>query len=1050
MSANVDKLKAIMTEMFQLDQAELDFGIYRIMNQKRDEIEKFLDKDLLPQVEAAFSDFGSTTKETLVDELDKMKVEIERLGYVAEDNPKYMEKKAALAKAVDVTALENEVFSHLASFFRRYYKDGDFLSLRRYKAGVYAIPYEGEEVKLHWANADQYYIKSSENFRDYTFKLQSGKKVHFKLIEASTEQNNKKEQTGKERRFILTDETPLHVENGELYIRFEYRIADEKGNQTAFNEAAVQTVLATAEGDWTRELSALAPTEKNPRRTILGKHLNDYTAKYTFDYFIHKDLGAFMRRELDFFIKNEVLFIDDLDADHVKSSIAKVKVVKGIGLKIIAFLEQLENFQKKLWLKKKFVVETGYCVTLDKVPEELYPAIITNSAQVEEWKRLFAIQEIEGDLHTPNYTDPLSIEFLKSNPFLVLDTAFFDREFTEELLASFDNLEEATGGVLFNGDNFQALNLMQKRHGEQVNCVYIDPPYNTDASAIAYKNDYKDSSWLSLMQDRLTLAKSLMRDDALICVAIDDEEVSPLRFVLAGLFEKNVGVAVVRSNPQSRKAKGKFSPVHEYALFYGKSDKSLPFSIGYSANKEARYPLIDDKGRYSWMNFVRAGTGDLREDRPKSYYPIAVGKDDNIRILKMEWEDARQEYKLLEEIKPDEVLVYPVKYSNGKVIEKRWQRGYVRVSGEYEEYRVRRSSDGEITIDFKTRMDEEALPVTWWDKNEYASANYGASELKNLFSEKPFDFPKAGKLVEDALLACGAGEENTTVLDYFGGSGTTGHALININREDKGNRKYILVEVGNHFDAVLKPRIQKVIYSKDWKDGKPVSREGSSHLFKYIRLESYEDALNNLQLKSNDKQQSLLTHHDKLREDYMLFYMLDVESHGSASLLNTDAFKDPFGYQMKIARGNETKDTTIDLMETFNYLLGIKVLRISAPERRTAEFERDGEGRLKIKGKPRSCNAGEGWLFREVEGSTLGGEKVLIIWRTLTDNAEEDNLMLENYFSKRNYSTLDFEFNRIYVNGDNNLENLKIGEEQWKVALIEEEFKRLMFDVEGV
>ena len=520
--------------------------------------------------------------------------------------------------------------------------------------------------------------------------------------------------------------------------------------------------------------------------------------------------------------------------------------------------------------------------------------------------------------------------------------------------------------------------------------------------------------------------------------------------VLDGLFEKQAGIAVIRSNPQSRKTKGKFSPVHEYALFYGKTDKSSPFSIGYSAAKAARYPLVDDNGRYSWMNFIRAGNNDLREDRPKLFYPIAVNNDDKIRILEMEWDGTRQEYKLLEEIKSDEVLVYPIKVSDGISIEKNWQRGNVRVATEYEEYRVRRNGNGEITIDFKTRMDEEALPVTWWDKNEYASANYGASELKNLFSEKPFDFPKAGKLVEDALLACGAGEENTTVLDYFGGSGTTGHALININREDKGNRKYILVEVGNHFDTVLKPRIQKVIYSKAWKDGKPVSREGSSHLFKYIRLESYEDALNNLQLKSNDKQQSLLTHHDKLREDYMLSYMLDVESHGSASLLNTDAFKDPFGYQMKIARGNETKDTTIDLMETFNYLLGIKVLRISAPERRTAEFERDGEGRLKITGKPRSCNAGEGWLFREVEGTTLGGEKVLIIWRILTSNAEEDNLMLENYFSKRNYSTLDFEFNRIYVNGDNNLENLKIGEEQWKVALIEEEFKRLMFDVEGV
>jgi adenine-specific DNA-methyltransferase len=1105
MSENLNKLKAILREMFQLDQADLDFGIYRIMNQKRDEIEQFLDRDLLPQVKTAFSHFQGDDQGSIREEMEKLKKTLEDAGVVAEDTPKYKALQAKLSQSVDVAVLENEVFSQLTNFFRRYYQSGDFLSLRRYKAGVYAIPYEGEEVKLHWANADQYYIKSTENFRDYTFKLPSGKRAHFKLVEASTEQNNKKEQAGKERRFILVEETPLVVDNGELYIRFEYRVADENSKQTALNEAAVQTIFASlphphpnppleGEGalkssflpfqgggqegdgvdcavDWKRELSALAPTEKNPRRTLLEKHLNDYTAKYSFDYFIHKDLGGFMRRELDFYIKNEVLFVDDLDADHVKASISKVKVIKEIGHKVIAFLEQLENFQKKLWLKKKFVVETGYCVTLDKVPVELYPAIIANTAQVEEWKRLFAIQDIEGGLLIPKYTDPLTMEFLKANPFLVLDTVFFDCEFKENLLSSFDNLDEITGGVLVNGDNFQALNLMQMRHGGQVNCVYIDPPYNTDASAIAYKNDYKDSSWLSLMQDRLFLAKSLMRSDALICVAIDDEEVSPLRFVLSDLFEKQIGVGVVRSNPQSRKTKGKFSPVHEYALFYGKTEKSLPASIGYSANKAARYPLVDEKGRYSWMNFIRAGNNDLREDRPKLFYPIAVNNNDIIRVPKMEWDETRQEYRLLEEIKPEEVLVYPIKVSDGNSVEKNWQRGNIRVASEYEEYRVRRNVNGEISIDFKTRMDEEALPVTWWDKNEYASANYGASELKNLFSEKPFDFPKAGKLVEDALLACGAGEENTTVLDYFGGSGTTGHALININREDKGNRKYILVEVGNHFDTVLKPRIHKVIYSKDWKDGKPVSRQGSSHLFKYIRLESYEDALNNLQLQRTPEQGSLLDQHDKLREQYMLSYMLDVESAGSSSLLNISAFADPFGYRMNIARGNETKETVVDLVETFNWLLGIKVMRISQKEYRTAEFERDGEGRLQIvKGSMRKANPPQppfqkggsltspplqkgdlgGFAFQEVEGQTLAGDKVLIIWRTLTDNPEKDNLLLDSWFSKRNYSTLDFEFARIYVNGDNNLENLKIGEERWKVALIEAEFKKLMFDVEGV
>jgi len=146
------------------------------------------------------------------------------------------------------------------------------------------------------------------------------------------------------------------------------------------------------------------------------------------------------------------------------------------------------------------------------------------------------------------------------------------------------------------------------------------------------------------------------------------------------------------------------------------------------------------------MNFIRAGNGDRREDRPKSWYPIAVNSQNKIRILKMEWDEETQDYKLLERPAADETLVYPVKFENGQRIEKRWQRGYKRVATEYEEYRVRRANDGDITIDFKTRMDDEAPPVTWWDKGEYASANYGASELKDFFGEKTFDFRKLKSL----------------------------------------------------------------------------------------------------------------------------------------------------------------------------------------------------------------------------------------------------------------------------------------------------------------
>jgi adenine-specific DNA-methyltransferase len=161
-----DKLKAKLAELFQLDQADLDFGIYRIMNAKREEITRFLEHDLLPQVREAFAQYKSCDKAELQKELEEAIQQAKALGADPETLPKVKELRARLEESVDITALENEVYDHLYNFFSRYYDEGDFISLRRYKEGVYAIPYEGEEVKLYWANHDQYYIKTTEYFRD--------------------------------------------------------------------------------------------------------------------------------------------------------------------------------------------------------------------------------------------------------------------------------------------------------------------------------------------------------------------------------------------------------------------------------------------------------------------------------------------------------------------------------------------------------------------------------------------------------------------------------------------------------------------------------------------------------------------------------------------------------------------------------------------------------------------------------------------------------------------------------------------------------------------
>jgi adenine-specific DNA-methyltransferase len=995
------ELVSKLREIFQIDRPELDFGIYRILNARAGEINDYLQNRLAGKVQAALS-AGSSEH-------------------------------------------ENAVFSHLLAFFSRYYEQGDFISQRRYKGDTYAIPYAGEEVMLHWANKDQYYTKSGENFSNYSFRLDDDRIVHLRLAAADTAKDNRKD-NDKERRFVLvTAKTLTRVDgNGDEYeedilpveevtdsdgaralvIRFAY-VAQPKGSkQEALVARAVEAVLADAavKARWLA-LGNRAPTEKNPQRTLLEKHLSDYTTKNTADYFIHKDLGGFLRRELDFYIKNEVLNLDDVQnagafAD-IEKSLRMIQCLRSIALELIAFLAQLEDFQKKLWLKRKFVVSSNYCITLDRVPEALWPAVVANTQQWAQWKQLGVWN---GDV-------PGTMEDLKAAPYRMVDTSLFDGEVAQKLVAGLHDIDANSNGLLIHSDNFQGLSFLQTKYRERVSCVYIDPPYNTDASAITYKNGYKDSSWLSLIQTRLELAKRLMNEDALISVAIDDQEASPLVQVLNTTFEKQVGVAVVKSNPQSRKTKGKFSPVHEYAFFYGKSEKALPYTIGYSAGKAARYPLEDEQGRYAWMNFIRAGSNDLRTDRPRLYYPIAVNAANRMRILSMAWNEEAQAYDLLEQPEADETLVYPVRVVDGVTVEKNWQRGHVRVSGEYAEYRVRRGADGQISIDFKTRMDDEAAPITWWDKGEYASANYGAPEQKDFFGEKLFDFPKAKKLVEDAIRACGAAEPESMTLDFFAGSGTTGETVLKIGRETKANHRYILVEQGSYFDTVIKPRILKVVYSADWKDGKPVTPEtGISHCLKVLKLESYEDTLNNLRLQRTSAQGDLLNMlPEQVKDDYLLNYMLDMESRGS--LLSVDDFRKPFDYRLNIAvdSAGAFEPHKIDLVETFNYLIGLRVKHIDAQVQRG---------------------------FVTVTGTLPGGESCLILWRDCDVLNYEG---ISKLCDRLAINPADNEFDVVYINGDHNIPTVltQTAEEGGatrvlKLRQIEPEFLERMFSVEDI
>ena len=596
-----ESFKKKLEEIFMMDHAELDFGIYRIMNQKRTDIQRFLDSELLPQVKQVLEGNNGgeaeKAKKRMAEIAASVGGNIEVLPKGTPIRDEYDKLEAQLAQSADTESMQAEVFSHLVTFFSRYYDGGDFLSKRRYKDNTYAIPYNGEEVKLHWANSDQYYIKTSEYFRDYTFVLPtSRKKVHFVLKDASTELNNNRAANNMERRFALyvpeNDEPIVETTaDGELNIYFTYELMPKATKQKDLLAAALEGIMPLVPADFEELLTAKAPTKDNPNRTLLEKHLTDYTAKNSFDYFIHKDLGGFLRRELDFYIKNEVLHIDDLDAQFINSQLTIVRAIKQVGEKIIRMLAQLENFQRKLWLKKKFVVQSDYCITLDRVPEKLYPEIIANEAQRKEWVRLFAIDDIKGEMMTEAFSEPLTIEFLKQNPFLVLDTAFFDAKFKHQLVKSMENIDEQTNGLLVKSDNYHALNLISEKFIKSVNAIYIDPPYNTGSDGFVYKDQYKDSSWLTMMENRLLIAKKLMTPDSSISISINENELFNSKCLLDSLFSKYLTTFSVKVRHEDRILKGDkdFHEVYESLLLYALSDSFKPLKRQKDNSSDADY-----------------------------------------------------------------------------------------------------------------------------------------------------------------------------------------------------------------------------------------------------------------------------------------------------------------------------------------------------------------------------------------------------------------------------------------------------------------------------
>ena len=386
---------------------------------------------------------------------------------------------------------------------------------------------------------------------------------------------------------------------------------------------------------------------------------------------------------------------------------------------------------------------------------------------------------------------------------------------------------DTTENLYIEGDNLEVLKLLQETYLRKIDVIYIDPPYNTGRNLI-YKNDFASSAeeylaksgqydeegsllvqntesngrfhtdWLNMIYTRLKMAKQLLSDTGIIVLTIDDCEIETTTMLMNEIFgeSNHLATIVIKNNPSGRSTISGASISHEYALLYSKNSDTTLGRLPRTDAQIARYKESDEKGLYEWVNFRKHGG--YKEDAPTMYYPIFIKKDaSSFRIPKLIWDESRKQYTLEENPLNDEIVSYPID-EDGR--ERRWKWSLERAQRDKDEMTVRLDRNKFPAVYIKARMkDQGMLPLTVWDDTKYSSTEYGTNFLTSLMGKRFFDYPKSIYAVLDCLKVANA-HKNTMILDFFSGSATTAHAVMQLNAEDGGNRKFIMVQLPEETD----------------------------------------------------------------------------------------------------------------------------------------------------------------------------------------------------------------------------------------------------------
>jgi adenine-specific DNA-methyltransferase len=974
---SIDQLKFFLKEMFQFNANDLDFGIYRIYNLKRKEIEKFVDgKDehclepiinktleLVSNIEKQVELTSLTAylkkfnQENLVNDpagnFDKIQQLIINFGDNDQEKESLTAALTASTKEFNITdEIKDKIYNHILGYFEMYYSNGDFGYNNRSR-NLYKVPYEadydGNDTMFHWKHKGSLYIKTGNSFNAIKFKLKHLDKefeLRLETNDNSTSEevarNNNKDTKLKHYKFnrfeekdgitrIVFNLSDSSTTKADLFKSLFKEVFNSKAKLDNYLFADDKPVFNDLTDDYDKvqdgSVKGIGALRVN-RKTLLNKvnknfergnkieiisengqerfsdetletiynidqKLNSFYIGNDSDYFIHENLQDFLTQEKERYIKNHILsdLKSILDGKLDNTTLIIAKAFELVSSRIIEFLSAIEEFQKKLFTMKKKVVESEYCLTIDNIDEKYYKEILENKAQLAEWENLFSVKV-------------KTLADLKAHPTLVLDTKFFKQKdgsnvFKDNILAEIENLDERTNGLLINSENYQALSILEDKYRGKIKCNYIDPPYNAKSSSIIYKNHFKHSSWATFMYNRLQKGAQLLNNRGIQITAIDENEHENLGLILDEVFQNyNKTCVSVIHNPGGIQGDN-FAYSHEYAYFVYPRIKRL---IGLE-NRE------DNADVRNFMNTAKGNTTNyLRTSGANCFYPVIIEDGEVIGFGEVCEDDFHPEANVQND--DGTISVYPI---DADGVERKWVFARQSVEEIQDDLSVEFNEQRGVYEIIRTKS--ELNYKTVWTAKKYNAKSNGTSLLTNILGKSnKFSFPKSLYLVVDCIDASTHDQNDAIILDYFAGSGTSGHAVIYSNKNNtESKKKYILVEMGKYFDDVTKVRIQKVIYSLNWKKGKPLDNDGSqNHIFKYLVLEQYEDVLDAIEQFQGETPKNI-----------PLKYLYKPELNKINSTLDLSK---PFNNKIKY--GQPTKEGFVDLVDTYNYLQGYEVKSI--------------------------------------------------------------------------------------------------------------------------